>query len=272
MILGSPRYMSPEQASGDDSIDGRSDLYSLALVGYEMCTGVPVVQSNTVAGMLVKHLTETPPPLAQAAGGVSELVATAVDRGLAKDPAKRWQTGREFATALAGGTLTPTGELSGVSPAVRTRHRGPGSSVRGVAVVALDRLVRPEPEADRRGGFLVAPFEIQSGDPEVAWLREGSVNMLTLTFGQWNDLNVVDYERTLSLLDAEGLGDKARLSLDDALNLARRARAGTVVTGQIQTTTDSLLVIARLYDVRSGSLRPTDPGGIGAWRGPPAAL
>lgn len=252
MILGSPRYMSPEQASGDDTIDGRSDLYSLALVGHEMCTGQPVVQSNTVAGMLVKHLTETPPPLAQAADGVSDLVAVAVDRGLAKDPARRWQTGREFATALAGGALTPTGELSGASRAVRPASSRwmLGAGAAAVALLAWFGLSR-KPTAD--AGFLVAPFEIQSGDPEVAWLREGSVNMLTLTFGQWSDLNVVDYERTLSLLDAEGLGDKARLSLDDALALARRAKAGTVVTGQIQTTTDSLLVIARLFDVRSGT-------------------
>ena len=76
--------------------------------------------------------------------------------------------------------------------------------------------------------------------------------MLTLTFGQWSDLHVVDYERTLSLLDAEGLGEKTRLSLDDAFALARRAEAGTVVTGQVQTTADSLIVVARLYDVGSG--------------------
>jgi len=252
MILGSPRYMSPEQASGDDTIDGRSDLYSLALVGYEMCTGAPVVQSSTVAGMLVKHLTETPPPLAQAASNIPELVAQAVDRGLAKDPAKRWQTGRAFAAALAGGSLTPTGELLGI-PAPARRRRTAWSVGAGVIVVAAIAWFGYGQRGPDGSGFLVAPFEIQSGDPEVAWLREGSVNMLTLTFGQWSDLNVVDYERTLSLLDAEGLGEKARLSLDDALALARRAKAGTVVTGQIQTTTDSLLVIARLFDVRSGA-------------------
>ncbi|MBL8959211.1 MAG: serine/threonine protein kinase, partial [Gemmatimonadetes bacterium] len=53
MILGSPRYMSPEQASGEPTIDGRSDLYALALVGYEMFTGKPVVEASNVAGMLV---------------------------------------------------------------------------------------------------------------------------------------------------------------------------------------------------------------------------
>lgn len=252
MILGSPRYMSPEQASGDPGLDGRSDLYSLALVGYEMCTGTPVVESATVAGMLVKHLTETPPPLASRTGGVPPSVATAIDRGLAKNPAERWQTGREFAEALAGGAVTPSGvvpRLGGPVPRRRARWLLPVAAA-GVVVAGLWYALGREPAG--RSGFLVAPFEIQSGDPAVAWLREGSVNMLTLTFGQWSDLNVVDYERTLSLLDAAGLGDKARLSLDDAMGLARRADAGTVVTGQVQTTADSLIVVARLFTVGTG--------------------
>jgi TolB-like protein len=112
---------------------------------------------------------------------------------------------------------------------------------------------RTDVAADARGSrYIVAPFEIQSGDASVAWLREGSVNMLTLALGQWSDLQVVDYERTLSLLDAEQLADKPRLSLDDARALGRRAGAGVVLTGQLQTTPDSLLVVAKLYDVRSG--------------------
>lgn len=253
MVLGSPRYMSPEQAAGDSAIDGRSDLYSLALVGYEMCSGTPVVQASTVAGMLVKHLTETPAPLGQAAVHVPAHLAGAIDKGLAKDPALRWQTGREFAEAVAGSALTPSGELPGVRPAGRRARTGRVAA--GIAAVGLAALAGwlafgRTPAAG--SAFLVAPFEIQSGDPGVTWLREGSVNMLTLTFGQWSDLKVVDYERTLSLLDAEGLSEKARLSLDDALALARRADAGTVVTGQVQTTADSLVVIARLFDVASG--------------------
>src|SRR6185295_9092259 len=86
----------------------------------------------------------------------------------------------------------------------------------------------------------------------VAWLHEGSVNMLTLTLGQWSDLHVVDYERTLSLLDKAGLGNKARLSLDDAMKVARLANAGTVLTGQVQTIGNSMVVTAKLYSVKSG--------------------
>jgi tetratricopeptide (TPR) repeat protein/predicted Ser/Thr protein kinase len=266
MILGSPRYMSPEQASGDRAIDGRSDLYSLALTGYELYAGAPVVQSGTAAAMLVKHLTETPAPLADKSGEVPAHVASAIDHGLQKDPDKRWQTGREFAEAIAGHALTPTSEIRGAGAASARRRRMlrvAAAGAVGVAIVASVWRFGTEPAGT---AYLVAPFEIQSGDQSVAWLREGSVNMLTMTLGQWTDLHVVDYERTLSLLDKEDLGAKRLLSLDDALRLARHANAGTVVTGQVQTTRDSLLVIAKLYDVRSKEVQnqAQEGGALGA--------
>jgi tetratricopeptide (TPR) repeat protein/predicted Ser/Thr protein kinase len=250
MILGSPRYMSPEQASGDRAIDGRSDLYSLALVGYELLTGAPVIESATLAGMLVKHITETPAPLGARVPGLPPYIAAAIHKGLAKNPEERWQTGEAFADALEGDAPGAPAVVTPPPPARQLRKVLLGAGAALVLILAAWLGLGKPAAAD--AGFLVAPFEIQSGDQSVAWLREGSVNMLTLTFGQWSDLNVVDYERTLSMLDAEGLGDKPRLSLDDAFALARRARAGTVVTGQVQTTTDSLIVVARLYDVGSG--------------------
>jgi serine/threonine-protein kinase len=263
MILGSPRYMSPEQASGDRVIDGRSDLYALALVGYEVFTGAPVVQANSAAAMLVKHLTETPAPLIEKVVDLPPHVAQAIDRGLAKDPDERWQSGREFAAAIAGGELTPTGERMGATMAGMRGAKAPAKKKPPVAMIGafvaifaslftIFMSTGNSRKQDDLSSYIVAPFEIQSGDQSVSWLREGSVNMLTLALSQWTDLRVVDYERTLSLLDDEELGSKPRLSLDDALALARRASVGVVVTGQVQTTGDSLRVIAKLYNVRTG--------------------
>jgi TolB-like protein len=196
-------------------------------------------------------------------------VADAIDVGLRKDPDTRWQTGRAFAEALAGRALTPAGEIRGAATTgTLPQVRRPGANRSALLITAavailgvlgwfgFQRLGTTPSTA-----YLVTPFEVQSGDPSVRWLREGSVNMLTLTLGQWSDLNVINYERTLSLLDAEGLGDKERLSLDDARAVARRADAGTVVTGQVQTTRDSLIVVARLFDVRTGgSLQQAQQG------------
>jgi tetratricopeptide (TPR) repeat protein len=105
---------------------------------------------------------------------------------------------------------------------------------------------------DPRRSFLIAPFENQTGDPSLNWLREGSVNMLTLDLALWRDLTVADYERVLDLLRDENLEGAQRIGLEDARRLARRAGAWTVVLGQITRGRDSLTVIARAYDVASG--------------------
>jgi TolB-like protein len=99
----------------------------------------------------------------------------------------------------------------------------------------------------------VAPFDVLSGDPQLAWLREGSVSLLSLDLAEWRDLRVVDYERGLDLLRDLGLDDARRLTLEDARRLARRADVWTVVMGQVTGTADSLQVVARLYDVATGA-------------------
>jgi serine/threonine-protein kinase len=246
MIIGSPRYMAPEQISGG-AIDGRADLYALALVAYELFSGHPVVEAGTVASMIYKHMSETPPPLANAVPGIPPRVSATVARGLEKDPAKRFQTGAEFAQAIRDGEFSNSSQMNR-----ELRRRTIMIAAAAVLVVAaIGAWLGMKSDSTSGNSFLVTPFEIQSGDQSVQWLRDGSVNMLTLTLGQWSDLNVVDYERTLSLIDAANLGSKARLSAEDAFTLARRAGASRVVMGQVLTTNDSLIVVAKLYDVAS---------------------
>lgn len=258
MILGSPRYMSPEQATGEQSLDGRSDLYALALVGYEMFTGKPVVESGNVAGMLVKHLTETPKPLAEAVAQVPEGTAVAIDRALAKDREQRWETGRAMAEMIAA-SWTPTpgsgatralGQLPKAAPARRTRViAAVAATLVTLGVAAL--WLGGDRGGDPRKSYAVVPFDIQSGNADVQWLRDGAVNMLTLTLSQWTDLQVMDYERTLKYVADAGAEDR-RVDLERAQEIARRGGAGTLVMGSVSTTSDSLLVTARLYDVKSG--------------------
>jgi serine/threonine-protein kinase len=96
-LIGTPEYMSPEQASGS-SIDGRSDLYALGVVGYYALSGrLPFTASN-VAALLAQHVTKPSPPLE--APGAPRLLVAAVERCLAKDPGERPQSGEELATAL----------------------------------------------------------------------------------------------------------------------------------------------------------------------------
>jgi len=100
VAVGTPAYMSPEQAIGEREIDGRSDLYSLAVVGYHLLSGeTPFKAANTPA-MLVKHVSERPRPIRERRPEIPAYLAVAIDRALAKRPEDRWVDAAEFRDAL----------------------------------------------------------------------------------------------------------------------------------------------------------------------------
>ena len=103
MVLGTPAYMSPEQAGGD-AVDGRSDQYALACVVYELLTGRPPFGGASVAAVIAQHLTSPPPPI-RTAEPLAESVGEAVQRALAKDPAARFASVSDFADALTKGNV-----------------------------------------------------------------------------------------------------------------------------------------------------------------------
>jgi serine/threonine-protein kinase len=99
--VGTPAYMSPEQATGDREIDGRSDVYALAIVGYQMLAGdLPFRASNTPS-MLMKHISERPKPLYEVRHDVPRLLGAAVERAMAKRPEDRWPDADAFRDALS---------------------------------------------------------------------------------------------------------------------------------------------------------------------------
>jgi len=102
LSLGTPQYMSPEQAMGERTIDARSDLYSLAAVTYEMLVGEAPFTGPTVQTILARVMTEEPRPLATQRKAIPESVEHAVMRALEKLPADRWSSAREFSAAFDG--------------------------------------------------------------------------------------------------------------------------------------------------------------------------
>src|SRR5438132_5873293 len=113
MVMGTPAYMSPEQASGEREIDGRSDLYSLGCVLYEMLTGEQPFTGPTAQAVIAKRFV-SPIPKVRATRDLSEAVEDAVTRALARTPADRFPSAAEFAAVLgsisrdSGATRTPT--------------------------------------------------------------------------------------------------------------------------------------------------------------------
>jgi len=101
VVVGTPAYMSPEQAAGERELDGRTDLYSLGVVLYEMLAGEPPHTGPTAQAMLVKRLSEPVPDVRRARASVPEAVEQALAKALAPVPADRFATAAEFARALA---------------------------------------------------------------------------------------------------------------------------------------------------------------------------
>lgn len=99
-IVGTPHYMSPEQASGERDIDGRSDIYSLGVVAFWMLAGELPFDGESLQDIIVQHVTKEAPALRDVAGETSEHVARAVGRCLAKDPEDRWRDAAEFRAVI----------------------------------------------------------------------------------------------------------------------------------------------------------------------------
>jgi serine/threonine-protein kinase len=116
MSLGTPIYVSPEQAIADPALDHRADIYSFGVVVYEMLCGHPPFSAKTPQAMFAAHANQAPPPIQQRRTDTPPALAAIVMRCLAKHPAERPQTGQEIIRAIRGtptyGTLVPLGALS----------------------------------------------------------------------------------------------------------------------------------------------------------------
>lgn len=99
-VVGTPHYMSPEQAAGRGDIDGRSDIYSLGVMAYAMLAGRLPFEGPSVANILAGHLTQEPPSLRSLVPTVSDSMMQAVERCMSKDPAKRWPDSRALKASL----------------------------------------------------------------------------------------------------------------------------------------------------------------------------
>ena len=175
MTVGTPQYMSPEQAAGDRDLDARSDLYSLAAVLYEMLAGEPPFTGPTFQAILTKLVTENPRPLRQVRDTIPLALESTVQQALAKLPADRPTGAAEFAEALARVPLIPTPSqpvLVAVAGGPRRRWIAVAKSVAVLGSLALaafagSRLARSA-SARERIRFVV-PTLNQQVDPDYSW-------------------------------------------------------------------------------------------------------
>ena len=175
LSLGTPQYMSPEQATGDRAIDGRTDIYSLGAVTYEMLAGEAPHTGATSQAVIARVLTERPRSIHSGRPNVPVHVEGAVERALEKLPADRWATAKEFSEALMGARPATLPRVGSASLGV-ARHR---ISVReaaawSVAMIAVAASAWFGLRGDRSPRQrLLAEFEIAPPDSHVFGAASG---------------------------------------------------------------------------------------------------
>ncbi len=211
ILVGTPAYMSPEQAAGERQLDGRTDIYSLGVVLYELLTGEPPYTGPTAQAIIAKRFSGEVPQVRRVRPTVPESVERVLQKALASTPADRFTTAAQFAealgTAASGATnfASSTGSISrsvssGHSAAVTTvgRHRHRHRTallVAGVltALVTLFAWMRTHSAQNIGGGakrLAVLPFE-NLGRPEQEYFADGVTDEITTRLGAVSGLGVI---------------------------------------------------------------------------------
>jgi len=239
VAVGTPLYMSPEQAAGSRDLDGRSDLYSLGCVLYEMLAGVPPFAGTTAESIAHQHLNVAPRPVTELRPAVPVTVASALQRALAKAPADRFDRAALFGEALGRGQ---TGVVAAVVGS-RSHWKLPivGSLVLVAAVAAL-WIVRGRHEAPLpvhgRMDIAVLPFQNLSADGPNAYFAGGLHDELLTQLAKVAALKVIS--RT-SVMGYQG-GPKPLKQIATELGV------GSVVEGSVQVVGGRLRVNVQLID------------------------
>jgi serine/threonine protein kinase len=133
--VGTPAYMSPEQALGDRNLDARSDIYSLGCVMYEMIAGVPPFVGPTAQVIISRRFAAAPPPLSEVRDSVPESIEAAIEKALARSPADRWATVSELGEALRA--CAKDGSRTSRTPTIKFRRSSLTRAAIGTVIAAL---------------------------------------------------------------------------------------------------------------------------------------
>jgi TolB-like protein len=259
LSVGTVAYMSPEQAMGGARLDGRTDIYSLGCVVYEMLAGEPPYTGPTPQAVIARRLMSPPPPLT-AVRDVPEALEHAIHRALARNPADRYPTAGEFGRALTDAAASPRT----TAPVTVTREvrRGfpKGSAVAvvlalvlaaGLAWMTLRRSAVSGPPSESR--LAVLPFSVPAAG-QFGYLVEGMVDLLSRNLNGVGEQVTVDPGRVMS-----AIGDSERRGVPDAKRgseIARRLGAGRYIMGSVHAAGGHLRIQAQLYQERAGAPEP----------------
>jgi eukaryotic-like serine/threonine-protein kinase len=257
MAVGTPAYMSPEQAAGSGELDGRSDLYSLGCVLYEMLAGEPPFTGPNAQAVIAKRWSDPVPQISKLRD-VPPAVEQALEGALATAPADRFATAKQFAAAL---TATGAATVPSRAAAVRPRRRrmfwlgAPVALAAVVAVFALwSRQQRAPAVAVDPNVVAVLPFRVTARDSAYNYLREGIVDLLNARLTGDGVPRGVDSRTTLSRWRQAVTATGGELTTSRSLSVAQSLGAGQLLLGEFVATSSGMTVSGRLLRVPDGDL------------------
>jgi tetratricopeptide (TPR) repeat protein len=269
VALGTPAYMSPEQSTGSRDLDGRSDLYSLGCVLYEMLAGVPPFSGPTAESLVHQHFNVAPRPVTELRPAVPAAVSAALERALAKTAADRFETAGRFGESLGAAIPAPAPEsLAGASgPPPRAAEGKPALARPQRALVGavvlfllavgaftawktgvLSGLVGGTPHPIKKDWILVADFE---GPPDDSTLAITARDLVSAALDQSAIVATVPPEQIRIALEMAGKPTSTRMDAEVAKQLAYRSAVRAVVEGKIGRLGPGYSVVLRLVDAES---------------------
>ncbi|MEO8193674.1 MAG: protein kinase [Gemmatimonadales bacterium] len=228
MTLGTPAYMSPEQAAAELDIDGRSDVYSLGCVCYEMLAGNPPFRGMTPMALMSKHIASPVPPLTGIRELIPQAVCEAVHKALAKEPGGRLAAAGDLATAIESGVV----------------------DARLPSAIDL-RLMAVEQEQRSHERVLVIEFTNLTRAADAEWLSTGIAETVSADLNRVDGIKVVGQDAgTRKRIDA--MRNAGPIGRDEAVSLARSIGADWATWGAFQKLGERIRITAHYADIETG--------------------
>gem|GEM_PF-577710 len=245
LILGTPAYMSPEQATADGQLDGRSDVYALGCVAYEMLGGITPFSGPTARAIMARHAVDPVPPLRTVRPNLPEGVAAAIERALAKVPADRFATAGEFAEALTAQSAPKAARGRGLSARNIRIAMGGAAVLAGVAaLVGVARKARAPAVIASAARIAVVPLGSVYADTALARLGRDLAVTIAASLDGMGDVRTVDRLSIAAATTNRG----TPVSLEEGAALARRHGAGSVMHGTLVRIGTNVRLDLGLYE------------------------